>query len=233
MRLDKLLCELNIGSRNQVKDYIRQGHVAVNGQIARKGEQQIKEQEDQITFRGKILSYQPFVYYLLNKPQGVVSATVDKRERTVLELLPEELRRKDLAPVGRLDKDTEGLLLLTNDGALAHRLLAPKRHVDKVYLVTIAHELADEEIQKLADGVDIGEEGVTLPAHVKVCTPQQIELTIHEGKFHQVKRMLKAVDNEVLALRRIAFGPLLLEDTLPVGNYRTLTSEELRKLQDA
>lgn len=233
MRLDKFLCELNIGSRSQVKDYIRRGQVSVNGQTAQKGEQQIRETEDIIAFQGRSLSYQPYVYYLLNKPGGVVSATADRRERTVLELLPEELLRKDLAMVGRLDKDTEGLLLLTNDGALAHRLLAPKRHVDKTYLVTMAHELTAEQIRLLETGVSIGEERPTLPASVKVCPGRRIELTIHEGRFHQVKRMLKAVDNEVLALKRIAFGPLKLDKDLPPGAYRELTLEEVRKLQDA
>lgn len=231
MRLDKFLCELNIGSRSQVKDYIRKGLVTVNSLPAAKPEQQIDEHKDRITFRGKQLSYQPFVYYMLNKPAGVVSATRDNTSKTVLDLITSDCK-KDLFPVGRLDKDTEGLLLLTNDGELAHKLLSPKKHVDKTYLVGIEKPLSYEQVTVLEQGVDIGEKRLTLPAKVVLLSENQIILTIHEGKFHQIKRMLQAVDNRVLTLKRLSFGPLSLDEKLSLGEYRELTEQEVISLYE-
>jgi len=231
MRLDKFLCELNIGSRSQVKDYIRKGLVTVNSLPAAKPEQQIDEHKDRITFQGKHLIYQPFVYYMLNKPAGVVSATQDNTGKTVLDLITSD-RKKDLFPVGRLDKDTEGLLLLTNDGELAHKLLSPKKHVDKTYLVGIEKPLSREQVTALEQGVDIGEKRLTLPARVELLSEKQIILTIHEGKFHQVKRMLQAVDNRVLTLKRLSFGPLSLDEKLSLGEYRELTEQEVVSLYE-
>ena len=169
------------------------------------------------------------MYYMLNKPQGVVSATQDNTCKTVLDILDVDCK-KDLFPVGRLDKDTEGLLLITNDGELAHKLLSPKKHVDKTYLVGIARKLSTEDIEKLELGVDIGEKHLTQPAKVEVISDTEIKLTIHEGKFHQVKRMLKAVDNEVLTLKRVSFGGLKLDETLKTGEYRELTEQEIEIL---
>lgn len=229
MRLDKFLCELNIGTRSQVKMYLKQGMVTVNGVVVKKPEEKIDETTDVITFKGKTLSYRTFVYYMLNKPRGVVSATQDNTSKTVLDLIDSD-RKKELFPVGRLDKDTEGLLLITNDGELAHKLLSPKKHVDKTYLVRIDHALQEEDTKALEQGVDIGEEKLTLPARVKVLSEKEILLTIHEGKFHQVKRMLKAVDNEVLTLKRVTFGSLKLDDILKSGEYRELTLEEIGEL---
>lgn len=229
MRLDKLLCEMNIGARSQVKDFIRCGLVTVNGCVADRPEYKVDEQKDRITFRGEVLLYRKFVYYMLNKPAGVVSATRDNLSQTVLELLT-GVKEKDLFPVGRLDKDTEGLLLITNDGGLAHRLLSPGKHVDKVYLAGIRAALSEEDIGRLEQGVDIGEEKLSLPAHVEVVDEKTILLTIQEGKFHQVKRMLQAVNNEVVTLKRVAFGPLRLDEGLKPGGYRELTQEELRQL---
>ncbi len=232
MRLDKFLCELNIGTRSQVKDYIRQGLVTVNGTAVRSPEQKIAEQTDKITFRGQALSFQKFVYYMLNKPGGVVSATKDNTADTVLSLLKEPAGR-DLFPVGRLDKDTEGLLLITNDGELAHRLLSPRKHVDKTYLAKIKKPLGEEQIQALTRGVDIGDEKPTAPAKVEVLEDCRILLTIHEGRFHQVKRMLQAVDNEVIFLKRIRFGALSLDETLLPGESRPLTAWEVELLHES
>ncbi|MGN0424565.1 MAG: pseudouridine synthase [Acetatifactor sp.] len=233
MRLDKLLSELKIGSRSRVKEEIRRGSVTVNGQTEDDPGRKVDENSDVICFHGERVSYQRFYYYMLNKPSGVVSATSDLRDRTVLDLLSAGDRRDDLFPVGRLDKDTEGLLLLTNDGELAHRLLAPKRHVDKSYYVRIAHELSGEEVSLLENGVDIGEEKLTLPGKVERISESEILLTIHEGKFHQVKRMLSAVGNEVMFLKRLSFGGLKLDEKLAPGAYRELTEAEVKVLHEA
>jgi 16S rRNA pseudouridine516 synthase len=233
MRLDKFLTELNIATRSQAKQYVRQGLVSVNGVVAKSADQKIDENKDIISFRGSVLSYQKYVYYMLNKPAGVVSATQDNVSKTVMDLLQSADKREDLFPVGRLDKDTEGLLLLTNDGELAHRLLSPKKHVDKTYLVSIECALSEEEIRRLEEGVDIGEEQLTMPAKVTVVEERKILLTIHEGKFHQVKRMLMAVGNHVTALKRVSFGALTLDKSLLPGQYRALTAEEVNSLHEA
>ena len=251
VRLDKYLCDLGIGTRSQVKELIRKGLVCVNSLPAKKPELKVDENADTVTVQGKVCHYEKYSYYLLHKPAGVVSATEDKREKTVLSLL-KDVNTKDLFPVGRLDKDTEGLLLLTNDGKLAHELLSPKKHVDKTYLAILRSPLTKEACRQLEEGVDIGDEKPTLPA--KVIYPatscqddrllklveislqenRNIEhsllLTIHEGRFHQVKRMLQAVDNEVLYLKRLSFGSLLLDPSLAPGAFRSLTTEELADL---
>lgn len=231
MRLDKYLCECNIGSRSQVKVYVRQGLVSVNGEAVRSPDIKIDELHDLIEYRGAKLQYSRYRYYMLNKPRGVVSATRDNTASTVLELLPAKLR-KDLFPVGRLDKDTEGLLLLTNDGGLAHELLSPRKHVDKTYLVQTASPLSREDIQALESGVDIGEEKRTRAATVKILDQNRMLLTIHEGRYHQVKRMLQAVSNEVLTLKRIRFGNLVLDEELEAGEYRELTDLEVQRLHE-
>lgn len=221
---------MNIGTRSQVKDYIKKGQVTVNGIPAKKPEEKIAEDKDIVAFQGRVLSYQQFYYYMLNKPQGVVSATKDNIDKTVVELLHTD--RKDIFPVGRLDKDTEGLLLLTNDGELSHNLLSPRKHVNKTYLVTVKRALLLGEIAALEQGVDIGDEKPTAPARVEVVDESHIYLTIHEGRFHQVKRMLKAVDNEVLALKRISFGSLKLDENLAPGESRELTAQEVADLHE-
>ncbi len=232
MRLDKFLCEMKAGSRSQARELLRQGLVTVNGAVVTQADRKIDENQDSICLQGRLLQYQEFLYFMLHKPGEVVSATCDNRDKTVLELLRMEDRREDLFPVGRLDKDTEGLLLLTNDGELAHRLLSPKRHVDKTYLVTLKRELSEEELLCLERGVDIGEERPTMPARVCRQGKQQILLTIHEGKFHQVKRMAQAVDNQVTALKRVSFGGLSLDESLHPGEYRPLSEEEVRQLRN-
>lgn len=230
MRLDKFLCEMNIGTRSQVKAYLKQGLVTVNGILVKDSDTKLDENRDIVTYRGEELHYQQYHYYMLNKPQGVVTATKDNVSKTVMELLPLEIRKK-LFPVGRLDKDTEGLLLLTDDGALSHRLLSPTNHVDKTYLVTIAKPLTFEACKNLEEGVDIGEAHPTRPAIVEILNKSQILLTIQEGRFHQVKRMLKAVDNEVTALKRISFGGLKLDESLMPGESRELSELEVKLLR--
>lgn len=230
MRLDKFLCEMNIGTRSQVKDLIRRGLVTVNGIPVKNADGRVDEGEDAVCVRGQTVCYRKFFYYMLNKPTGLVSATRDKLSATVMELLRPEDRRPDLFPAGRLDRDTEGFLLLTNDGELAHRLLSPKRHVDKTYRVSMAHGLSAEDVLRLEQGVDIGEDRLTLPAKVQQAEEKVILLTIQEGKFHQVKRMLMAVDNGVTALKRVSFGGITLDEALQPGEYRELTEEEVKIL---
>ena len=233
MRLDKFLSEITTESRSQVKKEIRQGMVTVNGIVEKLPEKQIEEKTDCVCLKGKELHYQPFVYFMLNKPAGVVSATEDTLSKTVVELLSREDYRKDIFPAGRLDKDTEGFLLLTNDGELAHRLLSPKKHVDKTYFVRLRDALSEEAGTKLETGVSIGEKRDTRPAKVERVDTDTILLTIQEGKFHQVKRMLQAVDNQVLYLKRITFGGLSLDEGLSPGEYRSLSDEEVKLLYDA
>lgn len=232
MRLDKFLVTMELGTRSEVKNIIKKGQITIDGIVCKNSDYKFNEETSLVCFQGKALSYKAFQYYMLNKPQGVVSATEDNHDKTVLDLL-RDVRKKDLFPVGRLDKDTEGLLLLTNDGALAHSLLSPKKHVDKTYLVGLRSPLSEADITQLETGVDIGEEKLTLPAKVKTLDPLQIELTIHEGKFHQVKRMLQAVSNEVIYLKRISFGSLSLDSSLDLGEYRELTDEEIQLLKKA
>ena len=233
MRLDKFLSETTTESRSQVKREIRQGMVTVNGIVEKLPEKQIEEKTDCVCLKGKELHYQPFVYFMLNKPAGVVSATEDTLSKTVVELLNREDYRKDIFPAGRLDKDTEGFLLLTNDGELAHRLLSPKKHVDKTYFVRLRDALSEEAGTKLETGVSIGEKKDTRPAKVERVDTDTILLTIQEGKLHQVKRMLQAVDNQVLFLKRITFGGLSLDEGLSPGEYRALSDEEVKLLYDA
>lgn len=230
IRLDKFLVACEIGTRSEVKNIIKKGQITIDGTICKNADYKFDETTSVICYQGEPLVYKEFQYYMLNKPQDVVSATQDNHDKTVLDLLI-DVRKKDLFPVGRLDKDTEGLLIITNDGALAHSLLTPKKHVYKTYLVGLRSPISEEDITQLENGIDIGEEKLTLPAKVKVLGPLQIELTIHEGKFHQVKRMLQAVSNEVLTLKRISFGSLSLDTSLHLGEYRELTDEEVQQLK--
>lgn len=230
MRLDKFLCDCNRGTRSQIKKDIKSGFVTINGEKALKPEQYVDENEDRVFYKGQLCVYEKFVYYMLHKPAGVVSATEDKQERTVIDLLG-ETKRSDLFPVGRLDKDTEGLLLITNDGALAHELLSPVKHVEKEYECRLAYPFDDMQKIQLEQGVDIGEKALTKPAAVRILDEKKIMLTITEGKFHQVKRMLNAVGNEVVYLKRLRMGQLTLDEELPKGSFRRLTEEETEKLR--
>lgn len=232
IRLDKFLADMGFGTRSQVRQQIAGGNVTVNGLPARRPELKVDTDKDRVLFCGTEAAYAQYEYYMLNKPAGVVSATEDKKERTVLDLL-QERKRKDLFPVGRLDKDTEGLLLITNNGDLAHRLLAPGRHVDKVYYAEIDGKVTREDAELFRAGVNIGDKKKTMPAFLEILSSadrSEILLTIREGRFHQVKRMFHAVGKEVLFLRRIQMGPLKLDEKLRPGEYRRLTKEEVEKL---
>lgn len=228
MRLDKFLSHTLLVSRKDVKKLLKEKRITVNGEIERRDACKIDEVDDVICFDDEELYYQKYVYYMLNKPQGVVSATRDNVYPTVLSLLDDE--RPDLFPAGRLDVDTTGLLLITNDGKLSHYLLSPKHHVDKVYDVYLSEDIDEAAITKLKQGIVLDEDEHCQGADVNIIEPRHIELTIHEGKFHQVKRMMKAVGNEVVSLRRISFGPLHLDESLEEGMYRNLYEEELVSL---
>lgn len=230
MRLDKFLCDCNLGTRSQIKKDIKNGLVTVNDVMALKPEQHIDENLDRICYKGQPCAYEKFVYYMLHKPAGVVSATEDKHEQTVVDLLGQQ-KRDDLFPVGRLDKDTEGLLLITNDGPLAHDLTSPTKHVEKEYECHLAKPFDDRQKTQLEQGVDIGEKALTKPATVHVLEEKKIVLTITEGKYHQVKRMLSAVGNEVIYLKRLRMGALKLDESLPKGSFRRLTEEEMENLR--
>lgn len=233
MRLDKYLCETGFGTRSQVKDLLKKGQVMVNGEVVKKPELKINETTDQILCQGKKASYQKNIYLMLHKPAGVVSATEDNREKTVLDLVSPEDRKNGLFPVGRLDKDTEGLLLLTDDGELAHRLLSPKKHVDKTYYAKIDGQVTEEHVKQFREGLDIGDEKKTLPAVLTILlsgSVSEIEVTIHEGRFHQIKRMFEAVGCKVTYLKRLSMGSLVLDETLPPEEYRPLTEAELEGL---
>ena len=233
MRLDKYLCETGFGTRSQVKDLLKKGQVMVNGEVVKKPELKINETTDQILCQGKKASYQKNIYLMLHKPAGVVSATEDNREKTVLDLVRPEDRKNGLFPVGRLDKDTEGLLLLTDDGELAHRLLSPKKHVDKTYFAKIDGQVTEEHVKQFREGLDIGDEKKTLPAVLTILLSgpvSEIEVTIHEGRFHQIKRMFEAVGCKVTYLKRLSMGSLVLDETLLPEEYRPLTEAELEGL---
>lgn len=230
MRLDKFLCDTAGFTRTEAKNAVKKGQIAVNGQVQKAADFKVKETTDTVTFQGKPLSYAAFHYYMLHKPAGVITATEDKKESTVMDILREE-KVKNLFPVGRLDKDTEGLLLITDDGELAHNLLSPKKHVDKEYLVKVRDSISEDDCRKLSEGVDIGDEKPTAPAKVERVAEKEILLTIREGRFHQVKRMLQAVGNEVLYLKRLSMGSLRLPKDLEKGTYRPLSEEEIYKIK--
>ena len=210
MRLDKYLAEMGIGTRKEIGKAVRAGRVTVNGQTAKNAAMQVAA-EDEVSMDGAPVEYEEYVYYMLNKPAGVISATEDARESTVLDLISER-QRKGLFPVGRLDRDTEGLLLITNDGGLAHRLLSPRHHVDKVYYARLDGSVGEAEKTLFAQGLKVDDTLTALPAELEILEPAtEVRVTIREGKFHQVKRMFKAVGREVLYLKRLSMGPLALD----------------------
>ncbi len=233
VRLDKYLSDRSLGTRSEIKNWIRKGRVCVNLAVCKRPEEKIDAGTDEITFDGQRIIYEEYVYLMLNKPAGVVSATTDNRDKTVLDIVEAE-RRKDLFPVGRLDKDTEGLLLLTNDGALAHRLLSPRKEVDKVYYAKVNGKVTDADREAFLSGISIGEDKPCLPAKLDILLSDavsEINLTIQEGKFHQVKRMFEAVGKEVIYLKRISMGGLALDPLLVPGDYRRLTNDEVEYLK--
>lgn len=232
-RLDKLLAGTGKWSRREVKALVRQGLVRVDGRLAASAEDKLDPAAAIITVAGETVALHRFTYVLLHKPAGVLTATEDRKQPTVLDLLPPELRRIGLAPVGRLDKDTEGLLLLTNDGELAHRLLSPKYHVDKRYLARVDGELSAADTEAFARGMTLGDGLECLPAGLEVLPDRVCIVTLREGKFHQVKRMLAARGAPVLYLKRLSMGPLTLDDSLAAGAYRLLRAEEILALYRA
>lgn len=251
MRLDKFLTEMGQGTRSQVKEMARKGRIQVNGLIVKASDEKVNPNQDIICVDGIALGYAEMEYYMLNKPQGVVSATEDKKYKTVTDLIEDKLRR-DLFPVGRLDIDTEGLLLITNDGTLAHNLLSPKKHVDKIYQAVVAGSLPDNVRERFAEGIMLEDGLRTLPAELMIAEGdtgfgiseeirllqehnqdmREVLLTIHEGKFHQVKRMFEALECRVVYLKRIAMGPLTLDRSLEPGQYRPLSGEEILALKN-
>ena len=233
MRVDKLLANLGYGSRKEVKQLLKSGQVKINGAVAKDAKEQVDPNKDSITLHGEVIEYKEFIYLMMNKPPGVLSATEDNRVETVIDLLEIEDQVYEPFPVGRLDKDTEGLLLITNDGKLAHRLLSPKKHVPKTYFAVIDGEVTEADIAVFAKGVMLDDGYVTKPGELVILKSglrSDIELTITEGKFHQVKRMFQAVGKRVVYLQRISMGPLALDETMELGEYRELTEEEIEVL---
>ncbi|MGR5847408.1 pseudouridine synthase [Streptococcus pneumoniae] len=238
MRLDKFLVACAVGSRTEVKNFLKAGRVTVNGKKEKSAKLQINEEKDEISFDGQLLEYEEFVYYMMNKPQGVISATEDPKHKTVLDLLEDLARSKEVFPVGRLDIDTHGLLLLTNDGKLAHALLSPKRHVDKTYLAQVEGIMTQEDVEIFAKGIPL-KEFTCQPAKLEIVSvdPEKnqslVRVTIAEGKFHQVKRMVAYCGKEVVDLQRLTMGTLTLDENLKRGEWRRLTTEELESLLES
>ncbi|QAY66390.1 pseudouridine synthase [Paenibacillus protaetiae] len=240
LRLDKLLSNMGLGSRSEIKKAVKQGAVAVDGKTAKDSGLIVDPDTQQVTFHGEPVVYRDTVYLMMNKPPGVISATEDGRERTVIDLLEDEDRLLSPFPVGRLDKDTVGLLLLTNDGQLAHDLLSPRKHVDKTYEAVVEGDVGEGDKAAFTEGVVLDDGYKTMPASLHVLKQKTAEdgqvmstisLTIKEGKFHQVKRMFEAVGKKVVYLKRVAMGPLTLDDDLEEGTYRELTEEEVERLR--
>lgn len=228
-RLDKLLGHMGIGSRKELKAVIKAGRVVINGQVAKDPSMQVDPQAAEIRVDGERLHFQRHFYVLLHKPGGVITATDDRRQQTVLDVIPEELKHRDLFPVGRLDRDTEGLLLLTTDGELGHRLLSPRWHVAKRYLARVDAPLDPSDAEAFAAGVELEDGYVTLPGGLEITEPQAGIVTIHEGKYHQVKRMFEARGKRVIYLKRLSMGPLDLGN-LPYGEARPLAPDEVTAL---
>ncbi len=253
IRLDKFLADAGAGTRSTVKIIIKKGRVTVNDVIVKKSDIKVNTEKDTVCLDGKKLIYNEFEFFMLNKPQGVVSATTDANDKTVIDLITEE-KRRDLFPVGRLDKDTEGLLIITNDGKLANNLLAPGKHVEKKYFASVEGSVTAETVKLFAEGLDIGDEKPTEPAKLTVIKTyiedsgdvndniisdmtrgdikSNIEITITEGRYHQIKRMFKAVGMKVLYLKRLSMGKLYLDESLKPGEYRRLTEEEVKLLSE-
>lgn len=234
MRLDKLLSNMGYGSRKEIKVLLKSKAVEVNGDFAKDVSMHVDTDKDQIIVFGEQVVYTEFIYLMMNKPPGVISATEDKKDKTVIDLLDPLAQHFKPFPVGRLDKDTEGLLILTNDGHLTHQLLSPKKHVPKLYFAVIDGHVTEEDVMKFREGVILDDGYFTKPGDLTVLKSgeiSEIELTIMEGKFHQVKRMFEAVGKKVTYLKRMSMGSLQLDTTLELGDYRPLTPEELNALQ--
>jgi 16S rRNA pseudouridine516 synthase len=238
MRLDKFLCACRVATRSEARKYVKQKQVTVNGVIAQKPEDKVDEYADDIRCLGKRVVFEEYRYYMLHKPMGCVTAVTDKTHQTVMDFFPEDIR-KGLSPVGRLDRDTEGLLLITNDGELAHHIISPTHHIPKTYLAELDYALPEDAVSRFAEGLDIGDDDLTLPAELVVLEPyvhengyvrHRAKVTIHEGRYHQVRRMFHAVGCKVLYLKRLSIGELTLGN-LELGSYRKLTDAEITMLK--
>ncbi|PAV30105.1 16S rRNA pseudouridine(516) synthase [Virgibacillus profundi] len=230
MRLDKLLANMGIGSRKEVKLLLKKKQVTVNNKLIKDGSFHIDPDKDIVEVDKKQINYQQFIYLMMNKPPNYISATVDKREKTVIDLLAEEHQHFKVFPVGRLDKDTEGLLIITNDGDLAHQLVSPKKDIEKTYYAKISGKVTEADGQKFTQGVVLEDGYQTKPASLRILESEavsKVEITITEGKYHQVKRMFEAVGKQVTYLKRIRMGDLLLDENIKLGSYRELTDAEL------
>ena len=235
MRVDKLLSNVGVASRAELKKYCKQGLISVNGKVINNPGVQVDSESDDIRFNGEKIVYREFVYIMLNKPDGYISATFDKYDPIVLDLIDQSYLVFEPFPVGRLDKDTEGLLVLTNDGQLAHRVLSPKKHVPKTYYAKIQGKVTEEDILAFEKGVILDDGYETMPSQLKILKSDdmsEIELTIHEGKFHQVKRMFECVGKKVVYLKRLSMGKLKLDESLGLGEYRELTEEEVKLIEE-
>ncbi len=229
MRIDKLISEAGFASRNEAAKAARKGNVEVNGEKVKDLSRHIDPEKDVVTFFGEVVEYQKNIYIMMNKPEGYVSSTDDKSAPIVLELLDERLQSLGLFPCGRLDKYTVGLLILTNDGVAAHKMLSPKKHVEKTYRFRLSHAITAEEVAKLEAGVDIGD-FVTKPCKITMLTDREGDITLTEGKYHQIKRMAEAVKNKIVYLERTAFAGISLDDELSRGEWRYLNDEEMAKI---
>ena len=235
LRIDKILSNLGYGSRAELKVYCKKGMVKVNDKVISNPGTQVDTDVDKIEFNNEVVNYREFVYIMMNKPDGYLSATFDKRDPIVLDLIDSSYLAFEPFPVGRLDKDTEGLLVLTNDGQLDHRVLSPKKHVPKTYYAKIEGRVTEEDIKAFEAGVTLDDGYETMPAQLKIIEggeQSEIELTIHEGKFHQVKRMFESVGKKVVYLKRLSMGKLMLDENLGLGEYRELTDEEVKLIEE-
>ena len=235
MRVDKLLSNVGVASRAELKKYCKQGLISVNGKVINNPGVQVDSESDDIRFNGEKIVYREFVYIMLNKPDGYISATFDKYDPIVLDLIDQSYLVFEPFPVGRLDKDTEGLLVLTNDGQLAHRVLSPKKHVPKTYYAKIQGKVTEEDILAFEKGVILDDGYETMPSQLKILKSDdmsEIELTIHEGKFNQVKRIFESVGKKVVYLKRLSMGKLKLDESLGLGEYRELTEEEVKLIEE-
>lgn len=230
LRLDKYICDMTDDSRSEIKSNIKKGYVSVNGEIAKKPEIKIDTETDTVSYKDEVISYEKYVYYMFHKPAGCVSATTDGKDKTVIDFFA-DAKGKDLFPVGRLDKDTEGLLIVTNDGELAHNLLSPKKHVDKIYYAEIEGKLPDDATNLFEEGLDIGDEKKTLPAKLEIINESAVKITITEGRYHQVKRMFESVGCKVVYLKRLSMGNLFLDEGLKKGEWRALSEKEICDLR--
>jgi len=230
MRLDKFIVESGLASRTEITKVAKNGGVTVNGQVVRRASGHIDPTSDKVTYLGKEVIWREFTYVMLNKPDGYVSATDDDKFPTVITLLPDELQRIGLFPCGRLDKNTLGLMILTNNGPLSHKLLAPKNHVSKKYRFTVKFPISEDDVQSLESGVDIGGY-VTAPCKVEMIGEKEGYITLTEGKYHQIKLMAEAVHNQITYLERVTFGPIALDEGLGRGEWRYLTEDEQRSLE--